>query len=139
MDKDTKQITTVFIILLAVGVAGVISCWNDMQTISSRNEITKALIESKYPLTSASFNGAQVIIQTYSVNEFLSKAQAVNATVVYGTYYARGYVVTDNTFTYAYNLPQQYPFPSLLSWMITTCGFMAAFIVGWLYLQFKPY
>ena len=89
------------------------SAINTMQVGHSKNQQDIATLTNNYSIVSATFNSPEVIIKTTSIDEFLQKAQQVNATVIYETT-AEGYVVVDNEFTYAYNLRLPIAFMSSL-------------------------
>lgn len=106
MDGKSMRRSTVlaalFVITLTIAFIGAAGAITEKTEADNRIQQIKNIISDKYQIVSAKFNSPEVIINTYTVNEFLQKAQDVNATMVYKTE-LDGYVVVDQDFKFAYS------------------------------------
>lgn len=100
MDKYFIGAFIVCVVTGAIGMALVVNGYFD--NLKYENFV-KLQIENRYPISEATFHSPSVVIRTYNVNEFLSKAAEVNASIIYQTY-TEGYVAVDSDFKIAYNL-----------------------------------
>ncbi len=137
--KEQIKLLTAFILTLAIGIIGTVGMAYSVIEQSERLAIVKSEISSKYTIISAKFNSPEVIIKTETVAEFLSKAEQVNATVIYLTG-SDGYVAVDPDFTYAYNLTTTVDMGQWYGIFVISCaamlaGFLLSYIFGHMLLQ----
>ena len=116
-----------FQIICVVGVILSIETYNVNQQHfnDERNQLSKS-----YPIVTATFNDPKVTIQCTSLNEFLTDAKMVNATVIYSTSTTidSNFVVTDPAFMFAYNLPITASQPAAYAIIMAVLGFVIALV-----------
>jgi hypothetical protein len=129
LDSETKWTIGIVFVLLAISGIGAVLLYTNWNNSMIWNSNTYNIISNEYPISVATFNSPNIIIQTSSVQEFMSAAQRINATVVYQTD-PYGFVVVDKSFRYGYNLP----FPEFginpIYLMLTFIPAFLAFFIG---------
>ena len=115
---------------------GINLAYNQYTNSAAQIEADKRTLSEHYPIVTASFHSPQIIIETKTLNEFLLKADIVNATDVYVTN-NEGYVVIDNNFKYAYNLQIPQPTIDMAYLAMIAISIIVMVAVGWFWFIFR--